>query len=328
MSCSSASAPSVPLPHRGAADATISKKPPVWSISEQGPVADQVPLPAKCDRHIPGRSGVCCKDLKDEDERTLVDPDVVRDVVIGLSDGLTVPFALTAGLSSLGESRLVILGGIAELVAGAISMGIGGFLAAQAERDHYRYLQKQTAARVLRSCEGEMEREVHGVLGPVGVDEHTSRLVARNLRDVEIDSGGEGSDASSSRTRVEEGQALRWSKSVGLTAFLLKFGEGLEEVTTRRMYVSAFTIGMGYLLGGLIPLLPYFFVARARTALIYSCIVTGIVLLVFGAVKARITGAAGQGAGGYVWGAVTTLLVGGAAAAAAYGLVAALEAAE
>lgn len=138
-------------------------------------------------------------------------------------------------------------------------MGIGGFLAAQAERDHYRCLQRQTASRVLRSCDGEMEREVHGVLGPVGVDEHTSRLVARNLRDVEIETGGEGSDASSSRTQVEEGQALKWSKSVGLTAFLLKFGEGIEEVTTKRMYLSAFTIGMGYLLGGLIPLLPYFF---------------------------------------------------------------------
>lgn len=138
-------------------------------------------------------------------------------------------------------------------------MGIGGFLAAQAERDHYRYLQKHTAARVIRSCDGEMEREVYGVLGPVGVDESTSRLVARNLRDVEVDSNGEGSDAGSTSTQLEEGAALRWSKSVGLTTFLLKFGEGLEEVTTRRMYVSAFTIGIGYLLGGLIPLLPYFF---------------------------------------------------------------------
>ncbi|EEB88544.1 hypothetical protein MPER_13562, partial [Moniliophthora perniciosa FA553] len=83
--------------------------------------------------------GVCCKQLK-EDERQLINPDVVRDVIIGLSDGLTVPFALTAGLSSLGTSRIVVLGGVAELIAGAISMGIGGFLASQAERDHYRYL--------------------------------------------------------------------------------------------------------------------------------------------------------------------------------------------
>ena len=249
--------------------------------------------------------------------------------MIGLSDGLTVPFALTAGLSSLGESKLVILGGIAELIAGAISMGIGGFLASQAERDHYRYLRKVTAARVLRSCDGEMEREVHAVLGPVGVDEKVSRQVASCLRDVEFSSQGEGparhpsnhrASTASDATLMEEGSELRWSGDFGLTAFLLKFGEGLEEVPASRMYTSAFTIGMGYLVGGLIPLLPYFFEPVAHIALIYSCVLTGIVLLVFGAVKARVTGA-----GGYVWGAVSTLMVGGAAAAAAYGIVAALE---
>ena len=80
MSSSQDSAPSVPLPPRNVADATISKKPPVWSISESGPAAAPAPLPAKCDRHEPARSGVCCKELKDDDERTLVDPDVVRDV--------------------------------------------------------------------------------------------------------------------------------------------------------------------------------------------------------------------------------------------------------
>lgn len=177
--------------------------------------------------------------------------------VIGLSDGLTVPFALTAGLSSLGESKLVILGGIAELIAGAISMGIGGFLASQAERDHYRYLRKTTAARVLRSCDGEMEREVHAVLGPVGVDEKVSRMVAQCLREVEMSSGGEGS--SSTAGEGEEEAGLKWGNTVGLSAFLLKFGEGLDEVPTTRLYMSAFTIGMGYLVGGLIPLLPYFF---------------------------------------------------------------------
>ena len=82
---------------------------------------------------------------------------------------------------------------------------------------------------------------------------------------------------------------------------------------------------MGYLLGGVIPLLPYFFIPKAHIALMYSSILTGIVLLVFGAVKARVTGAAGKGVAGYVWGAVSTLAVGGAAAAAAYGIVALLE---
>jgi len=311
------SAPSVPLNRPHTLNANI---PPVWPLNESsGPLT---PLPSKCAREE-REDGICCKDLKGDDERTLIDPDVLRDIVIGLSDGLTVPFALTAGLSSLGESKLVILGGVAELIAGAISMGIGGFLASQAERDHYHFLQHSTAARVHRSCSGEMEREVHAVLGPIGVDEKLSRAVAKNLRDVEVE--GSQADANGGDGDVEEGVVLRWSKDVGLTPFLLKFGEGLEDISLRRCYVSAFTIGMGYLMGGLIPLFPYFFIARAHVALLYSCILTGIILLVFGAVKARITGAAGKGFIGYLWGAVSTLLVGGAAAGAAYGIVALME---
>lgn len=145
--------------------------------------------------------------------------------VIGLSDGLTVPFALTAGLSSLGESKLVVLGGVAELIAGAISMGIGGFLASQAERDHYQFQERATSARVRRSCSGEMEREVHAVLGPIGVDEKLSRAVATCLRDVEV--SGESASTDGGRGDIEQGAVLRWSKDIGLTPFLLKFGEGL-----------------------------------------------------------------------------------------------------
>jgi len=144
--------------------------------------------------------------------------------VIGLSDGLTVPFALTAGLSSLGESRLVVLGGIAELIAGAISMGIGGFLASQAERDHYRFLKRHTSSRVLRSCEGEMEREVFAILGPFGIDERTSRAVTKRLCDLEWDTGVDGNTSSASD---EETQPLGRKSDLGLTPFLLKFGEGL-----------------------------------------------------------------------------------------------------
>jgi len=270
----------------------------------------------------------------------------VRDVIIGLSDGLTVPFALTAGLSSIGNSRLVVIGGIAELIAGAISMGVGGFLASQAERDHFRYLRRTTRDRVLRSCSGEMEREVHAVLGPVGVSEKTSRSLASELRQVEVDvSGHSGARNAGVTTKreswlsfsfwgrktsspaTEEAQPLRWQEDVGLTAFLLKFGEGMEEVPTARLYISAFTIGAGYLVGGLVPLLPYFFVDTAHMGLIYSCIVTGITLLVFGTVKTHYTGATG-GPGGYIWGAVSTLLVGGFAAGAAFGIVHALEASE
>ncbi|KZS88564.1 DUF125-domain-containing protein [Sistotremastrum niveocremeum HHB9708] len=283
---------------------------PVWALNPQP--TPQTPLISKCDRHHRD-GGICCKELKDDDERRLVDPDIVRDVVIGLSDGLTVPFALTAGLSSLGESKLVVLGGVAELIAGAISMGIGGFLASQAERDHYRYLATHTSARVLRSCAGEMEREVCEVLGPIGVDDKLSKQVAQNLHEVEVRTSGNS-----------EEEELKWSRDVGLTKFLLKFGEGIEEVPTRRMFTSAFTIGMGYLLGGIIPLLPYFFTKSARQGLVWSSILTGIVLLIFGWIKTHVTGA-GKGWKGYVWGAVSTLLVGGAAAAAAFGIVALLE---
>lgn len=134
------------------------------------------------------------------------------------------PFALTAGLSGLGTSRIVVVGGLAELIAGAISMGIGGFLASQAERDHYRFMQRHTYSRVMRSCIGEMEREVHAVLGPVGVDEPTSQAVTNCLRKVEdnpgfVRSGDVHAD--------EEKASLGMKSEVGLTPFLLKFGEGM-----------------------------------------------------------------------------------------------------
>ena len=99
-------------------------------------------------------------------------------------------------------------------------MGIGGFLASQAERDHHRFLRRTTRARVLRSCDGEMEREVHAVLGAVGVDEKVSRQVAHNL--LEVESAVEQDNG----IRDEE-RGLKWSESVGITEFLLKFGEGI-----------------------------------------------------------------------------------------------------
>ena len=144
--------------------------------------------------------------------------------IIGLSDGLTVPFALTAGLSGLGTSRIVVVGGLAELIAGAISMGIGGFLASQAERDHYLFSRRHTYSRVMRSCVGEMEREVHAVLGPVGVDEQTSQAVTNCLRRAEVDHVFDGSGPAP----TDEEKASREMKNeTGLTPFLLKFGDGL-----------------------------------------------------------------------------------------------------
>ncbi|THH04543.1 hypothetical protein EW145_g5444 [Phellinidium pouzarii] len=310
---------SVPLPRKDSDSAVpASSSSPVWALSSDTPKAAEAPLAEKCDRHDSGRDGLCCKKLKGDDERKLANPDVVRDVVIGLSDGLTVPFALTAGLSSLGNSRIVVFGGVAELIAGTISMGIGGFLASQSERDHYRYLHRQTTARVSRSCVGEMEREVHEVLGPIGVDEKLSQQVARSLL------ASKRSDPTDKNADVDvEARAQRWNEEA-MTEFLLKFGEGLEEVPTRRLYISAVTIGLGYLVGGIIPLLPYFFIPHARKALLYSSIITGVILIIFGIVKTYVSGAKG-GFRGYAWGAISTLFVGGSAAAAAYGIVYGLE---
>lgn len=141
--------------------------------------------------------------------------------MIGLSDGLTVPFALAAGLSSLGTSRIVVMGGVAELIAGAISMGIGGYLASQAERDHFRYQQRALADRVRNSCSGELDRGVYRVLGPVGVDAKTCRSVTECLKGVEqhFQGGTPVGDVENSRQK--------WDHTVGLTAFLLKFELGL-----------------------------------------------------------------------------------------------------
>lgn len=99
-------------------------------------------------------------------------------------------------------------------------------VASQSERDHYRYLRRQTNARVLRSCSGEMEREVHNVLGPVGVNEKLSRLVAQDLLNIEVDHNGTQNGTPASASDIESNE-LRWSKDVGITAFLLKFGEGM-----------------------------------------------------------------------------------------------------
>ncbi|GAA5881956.1 hypothetical protein JCM3774_002088 [Rhodotorula dairenensis] len=335
---------------------------PVWSLDSTTNTNAEVPLSAKCDLHNRERT-VCCRDLKGDDERHLVDPDIVRDIIIGLADGLTVPFALTAGLSSLGSSRLVYTAGVAELVSGALSMGVGGYLSAQAERDHYRYLRKQTRERVMRSCAGEMEREVNAILSPLGVDSSLSRRVAGALLSVEatlpppqeppsifrqclnavarrprfsqLDNGNGDSERSrllpttaavAAAGRKPDGTSGEEEDEdeKGLTAFLLKFGEGLEETTDARLFISAITIGVSYFLGGLVPLLPYFFLHLALDALWWSIGITTFVLLVFGVFKTYFTGAA-IGVTGYAYGAISTLLVGGAAAAASFGIVRALE---
>ncbi len=196
-------------------------------------------------------------------------------------------------------------------------------MATQAERDQYLYLRSQTSSRILQSCAGEIEREVDDILGPLGIPEELSRKVAEALRKEEIEFSPL---ARQDRHSDEEDSSLnlRWSEEVGLTPFLLRLGKGIEPVSKGRMYSSAATIGLGYLFGGLIPLLPYFFIQPASTALIYSSVLTGVILVVFGAIKAHIVGCSGKFTD-YLYGALTTLLVGGLSAAAAYGFVKLLE---
>lgn len=182
----------------------------------------------------------------------------------------------------------------------------------------------------MRSCAGEMEREVNAILSPLGVESALSRRVAGALLSVEatlpppqapqsifrqclnavarrprfsnLESGTSNtsersrllptasSSGGSSQARKEDGDDDEDEK--GLTAFLLKFGEGLEETTDARLFISAITIGVSYFLGGLVPLLPYFFLNLALDALWWSIGITTFVLLVFGLFKTYFTGAA------------------------------------
>jgi vacuolar iron transporter family protein len=158
-------------------------------------------------------------------------------LILALSDGLTVLFALTAGLSSLGKSRLVVLGGVAELI-GVISMGIGGFLASQAERDHYPYLRRTTQARVKRLCGGEVERKVHAILGPVGLDQNVSEQVAHGLLEVKAAIDESISNGQTSALADAEHGLKLSESSGGVTEFLLKLGEGLG---ARSLMVWTFT---------------------------------------------------------------------------------------
>ncbi|KAN0064541.1 Protein ccc1 [Thecaphora frezii] len=366
---------SVPLPSRAAASASGNESTPLlWhttanpasasgyqathSAAASSSSATDVDVPDDCPIAGSEAEGerICCRQLQTE-ERTLIDPDLARDCIVGLSDGLTVPFALTAGLSSVGSSRLVVLAGLAELVSGAISMGIGGFLSAQAELSHFHYHQRNTEARVLRSCDTEIDRQVEEILKDYGVEKDTCRRVARELRRKEEERTARAQQAqrlkqSTANTRqrkvfgvlslpnvhdttnaasrnndiesVAEANQEEVDESAGLTPFILRVGSGLEPVSTSRLYISALTIGLSYFIGGAIPLLPYVFIQEASQALFVSIIVTGLILLAFGVVKQRVTGGQG-GVKGYLYGAISTLAVGGVAAGASWAIVSLLE---
>ena len=210
----------------------------------------------------------------------------LRDFVVGTSDGLTVPFALAAGLSGAVHSNTVIIvAGLAEIIAGTISMGLGGYLAGQTEIEHYEGEQRREEMEVKKIPQEEMD-EIKNILETYGISPSTQEAVANDLAK----------------------DHKRW------VDFMMRFELGLEKPDPRQAFFSALRIGLSYAAGGLIPLSAYFFCAEPLVGLRYSTALTVICLLVFGYFKARFTGQ-------NPWkGAATVTAVGVAAAGAAFGI--------
>ena len=228
--------------------------------------------------------------------------ETVRDVVIGLSDGLTVPFALAAGLSgAVGSSSIaghsptyfVVLAGLAEIAAGSIAMGLGGYLAARGDAEHYASERLREQREIVERVRDE-EEEIYEIFEQYSVD----RVAA---------------------TPVLE--ALKRNPKAWVD-FMMRFELGLEKPASSRAYRSALTIAASYIAGGFVPLLPYMFVADNLTALKLSIVITLLALALFGALKGRLVGT------GALRSALQTVTIGGIAAAAAFGLARLLNTAQ
>jgi len=212
--------------------------------------------------------------------------EVVRDIVIGMSDGLTVPFALAAGLSGTVQStRIVVIAGLAEIAAGSIAMGLGGYLAAKTDLQHYRAEEQREYLETQQKTELEKE-EVGDIFRGYGLSaEQTAPVV----------------EAISADTK-------RW------VDFMMRFELGLEEPDPGRALTSASLIAASYVAGGLIPLFPYMVWPQVQTALWISTGVTPAALFIFGFIKGRFTGVPPLRTG------VQTAFIGGLAAAAAFAI--------
>ncbi len=219
-------------------------------------------------------------------ERHFMASDTVRDVVIGMSDGLTVPFAIAAGMTgaSVG-AHVVIIAGLAEIAAGSISMGLGGYLAGQTDIEHYDTERKREETEVNTVPKVE-KLEVQNILQGFGLDKQQAAGVTEAL----------------SKNRN------KWID------FMMRFELGLERPDPRRALQSAVTIALSYAFSGLIPLAPYVLISSLLSALYVSVIFTLIALFIFGFVKGRLTGINAWGSG------FQTMLIGGAAAGAAFTL--------
>jgi vacuolar iron transporter family protein len=217
-------------------------------------------------------------------EKHLQSSDFIKDVVIGMADGLTVPFALAAGLSgAVSNTSIITTAGIAEIVAGSIAMGLGGYLAGQTEVEHYDAELKREYEEVERVPETEKE-EVKEIFATYGLDENAQNIVVEAL------------------SKDKD----RW------VDFMMKFELGLEKPDINRARDSGLTIGISYIVGGIIPLSPYFFFNDAHIALNYSVAVTLITLFVFGYFKSKVTDQ------DPIKGAFKVMLIGALAAGAAF----------
>jgi len=212
--------------------------------------------------------------------------DAVRDVVIGMSDGLTVPFALAAGLSgAVNSTHLVVLAGLAEIAAGSIAMGLGGYLAARGDAEHYASERLREEREVVERVRDE-EEEIYVIFEKYGVERHESEGVLQALK----------------------------RRPQAWVDFMMQFELGLETSVPGRAWRSALTIAVSYIAGGIIPLLPYMVLPQNGPALRDSVAITLVALALFGGVKGRLIGT------GWLRSALQTMLIGGAAAAAAFGL--------
>ncbi|RAJ82104.1 VIT1/CCC1 family predicted Fe2+/Mn2+ transporter [Chitinophaga dinghuensis] len=219
-------------------------------------------------------------------EKHFTGSELLRDIVIGMSDGLTVPFALAAGLSgAVKDVNLIVIAGLAEIAAGSIAMGLGGYLAGKTEQDHYNSELKREYEEIETVPEKERE-EVEFFFAELGLSRELQQQAAAEL--------------------ITDKD--RWAD------FMMKYELGLEKPDARRATKSALNIGISYIIGGLIPLSPYFFVGSGLEGLKISALITIICLFVFGYFKSRLTGL------NPVLGGIRVAVIGTIAAGCAFGI--------
>jgi vacuolar iron transporter family protein len=220
-------------------------------------------------------------------ETHLKSSDFISDIVIGMSDGLTVPFALAAGLSSAVQSNgLIITAGIAEIIAGSIAMGLGGYLAGRTELDHYKSELAREYQETIDFPDTE-KQEVKEIFEEMGLSTKTQAMAVEEL--------SQDTD--------------KWVK------FMMKYELGLQEPDKNKARKSAFNIGFAYIVGGAIPMLSYVFTSNPQTGFKFSFAVTVVCLLVFGYFKSKLTGQ------NPIIGALKVMAIGVIAAMSAYFLV-------